>query len=265
MKLKKLLSAGLVFSMIISTHAFALETDVDLDIDSTSFEVKRSSLFINGDSGELSDSALSDEDIFKMIETLDSARARNNIDSHILGKLKAVSEASKSMLTKKNQVLGVKLFTQDTSYYCGPATVKQTLHYINGSSPSQSTIASGIGTTTAGSALQPMVNYINSRINSRYVIVSKPSKNRILQMVEYGVDNYMPVICRLKFSRGGSWKYTTGGHFLNAHGYNSYGDEIVLTDPYIQWIDSSAGGSYWVSLTELHTATQSHFAQEMAF
>lgn len=51
--------------------------------------------------------------------------------------------------------------TQENGYYCGPATVQQTLKRINGSAPSQSTIASGIGTTTAGSNLASMVSYIN--------------------------------------------------------------------------------------------------------
>ncbi len=49
------------------------------------------------------------------------------------------------------------------------------------------------------------------------------------------------------------------------NGYNSNEDEILLTDPNIKNVKPSAGGSYWVTLTELYNATNDHFAQEMAY
>lgn len=110
-----------------------------------------------------------------------------------------------------------------------------------------------------------MVKYVNQKIDGNYVIVSDPSKSAVLRMVEYGVDNKKPTMCRLKFSKGGNWRYSTPGHFLNANGYSDDGNEIAITDPYIKWVDSSAGGSYWVTLDELYQATDDHFADEMAY
>lgn len=111
-----------------------------------------------------------------------------------------------------------------------------------------------------------MVNYINDhKSGERYVIIDNPTKSRILGMVEYGVDYGQPVIGRLKFSKGGSWDYSTNGHFLNANGYTTDGEEIVLTDPNIKRVNPSAGGNYWVTLDELYQATDDHFADEMAY
>ena len=173
-------------------------------------------------------------------------------------------------LTQAKRTLNVPVCKQETGYYCGPATVKQTLTCINNTAPSQSAIASAIGTTTAGSDLASMVSYINKKIptdeeKEEYVIVKKPSKSYIQSMVNNGVTWKHPVICRLKFSKGGSWKYSTDGHFMNANGYDNYGNKIYVTDPNIQRVDKNASGSYYVSIDELYNATVNHFAQQMAY
>ncbi|WP_312044741.1 C39 family peptidase [Anaerotignum sp.] len=188
-------------------------------------------------------------------------------DNSLIDKLSVLSQSKVARSASSGGALGVKVFTQENGHFCGPATVKQTLHYINGYSSSQDSIARAIGTTDDGSDLEPMVDYINDHkdYGSTYVIISQPSKSKILRMVEYAVDHGTPVVCRLKFKKTGSWEYKTNGHFLNANGYNSYGDEILLTDPYIKRVKPSAGGSYWVSLSDLYRATNDHFAQEMAY
>ncbi len=54
-------------------------------------------------------------------------------------------------------MISVTNYTQETSYYCGPAAVRQTLSFhksknnISTALPSQKTLASAIGTTTSGS------------------------------------------------------------------------------------------------------------------
>lgn len=81
-----------------------------------------------------------------------------------------------------NYFITVSNYTQETSYYCGPASVRQSLsfHKSNGnistSLPSQSTLASKIGTTTSGSASSSMATALNAykstfKIPQSYVAV----------------------------------------------------------------------------------------------
>jgi hypothetical protein len=75
----------------------------------------------------------------------------------------------------------VSLFMQETSYWCGPATVRQSLSYHKSASgsgvslPSQSTLANEIGTTTSGSVTTAMVRTLNSysgKFGSIYYVAS---------------------------------------------------------------------------------------------
>lgn len=56
-------------------------------------------------------------------------------------------------------------FKQQNGYYCGPATVKQVLHYINNVSSTQDTYASELGTTSAGTDMTGIPGVLNSHIS----------------------------------------------------------------------------------------------------
>lgn len=229
------------------------------------------SSFVNGDSGEkslktidldnldteiqavLNDNTLSEQEKNAKVEKLNIYR----ID-------KAISRST----SKSSAKLNVWVATQQNDYYCGPATVQQTLTYTNGSSASQDTIASAIGTTKAGSALSNMVSYVNDHINDGshvgYDIISDPNVAQIQSTIEYACNIGHPIMCRLKFSKGGDWAYSTNGHFMNANGYKDYGEYIYVTDPNIKRVNSSASGSYYVHVNSIYHGTHDHFAQEMA-
>lgn len=160
----------------------------------------------------------------------------------------------------------VPYFKQAYDYYCGPATVKQTIHFIKGSSGTQDAIATSIGTTKAGSDLAPMVKYLNNNqtVNT-YVVVNSPSEDLIKGIPEYAVRKGSPAIGRLKIAKGGNWAYSSAGHFMNMSGYTNYGAKIRVTDPYIGWINASSTGSYYVTSNEFYTATKNHFANQIAY
>lgn len=264
---KRFLTGTLTVVMIASMGTMVFANDLKAN-DSKS-KIDTSALSVSGDAGHVSKSALSESDIQAILNgKSNKLSSRSSIqDNSLIDKLSVLSQSKVARSASSGGALGVKVFTQENDHFCGPATVKQTLHYINGYSSSQDTIARAIGTNDRGSNLEPMVDYINDHkdYGSTYVIISRPSKSKILRMVEYAVEHKTPVVCRLRFERTGSWKYETRGHFLNANGYNSYGDEILLTDPNIKNVRPSAGGSYWVTLQELYDATNDHFAQEMAY
>lgn len=175
---------------------------------------------------------------------------------------------SVSTLTTNNPsgTISVPYFKQETNYWCGPATTKQSIHFINASSSSQATIAQAIGTTTAGSDLLSQVNYLNkNQSRNAYMIVNSPSEALIKSIAEYAVRKPAPAIGRLKIAKGGNWAYSSAGHFLNVSGYSSYGSSIRVTDPYIGWITPSSTGSYFVTSAEFHTATKNHFANQISY
>lgn len=176
-------------------------------------------------------------------------------------------------------LINVPLCTQETRYYCGPATVQQTMKFNMGSAftATQSEIAYDIGTTSAGSDLEPMLDYIfeNTTHGFRgYLIAYMPSIDDMQYMIASTTYFYHGTpIARIVFDRGGSWPYSSGGHFLNVSGYDygnmsnaeSPSNEVRLTDPFIQWIDPTSNGTYWVELNELHTATIDSNSKEFAY
>ena len=186
----------------------------------------------------------------------DLARNLNKLDSLV----------TINATTNPSGTIAVPYYKQENSYYCGPATTRQTVSFIKGSASSQSVIASAIGTTTAGSDLTPMKNYLNS-VQSRnaYVITTSPSESYIQFIAEYGVTESAPPMARLKIVKGGNWLYPSAGHFMNVSGYKSYGSSIRVTDPYIGWVVAGHVGSYYVTSAELYTATATHFAHQMSY
>lgn len=155
---------------------------------------------------------------------------------------------------------------QTESYYWGPIPVKQTLQCINGSSSTQSYYAEKIGTTTAGSDLAPMVNYINTQIgNKRYIIMENPNVAAWQNYVNYAVANRMPNICRLRFTANGWWEYSTKVHYLNTGGWTDYGAYIYLTDPNIKNVIPGHSGRYYTHVNELYFATQNHPRKQIAY
>ena len=179
---------------------------------------------------------------------------------------KANSMVTINATTNPSGTIAVPYYKQANGYYCGPATTRQTVSFIKGSASSQSVIAAAIGTTTAGSDLTPMKNYVNS-VQSRnaYVITTSPTESYIQFIAEYGVSESAPPMARLRFSAGTYWKYPTSGHFMSISGYKSYGESIRVTDPYIGWVDESAPTSYYVSSYTLYKATADHPAHQMSY
>ena len=162
--------------------------------------------------------------------------------------------------------IAVPYFKQDNSYYCGPATTKQTVHFIKRTSSSQATIATAIGTTTAGSNLTDMMTYINNNQTRRdYIIVTNPSEDLIQSIVEYSVRNLAPTVCRLKIATGGNWLYSSSGHYMNLSAFTNYGANIQVCDPYLGWVTSTSTGKYYVTSNEIYTATANHFAHQIMY
>lgn len=164
--------------------------------------------------------------------------------------------------TNYYKTLSVPVFQQETEYYCAPATVKQVLHYINGSSSSQGTYASLLGTTSSGTDMTVIPNLLNSKQSeNQYIYSSVSNEGRWLDQIEASLNNYTPAIIDID-TRLVSWPYKTSGHFVNISGLdaldiNSNGDtngDIRITDPYVKGL-----GNKWYDIQTVFEANTDHW------
>lgn len=157
-------------------------------------------------------------------------------------------------------ILAVPYCKQETNYYCGPATAKQTISAFNGSAESQDEIWKQIKASSENSTEgDKLRTYLNSQQNTTtYGLVYPASASAMSNDIYYDLNKKIPVVLWVKLTKGGNWLYSTsGGHFLNASGINTGGSLIEVTDPYIGWVDAKTypSGKYWVTSSEAYSAT----------
>ena len=140
----------------------------------------------------------------------------------------------------------VPCYKQKTRYWCGPATVKQTLQYLKGSSPSQTALAKALG-TTSGTSIYAIRKYLNNNQNKNTYVQMTPSSNNAMQnAMMMAVKTYKaPPILLVRITNknfGGKAEYTSDGHYLNVSGvyhvyatpFSGYTVNYRLVDPYKQ-------------------------------
>ncbi|MGG3874107.1 C39 family peptidase [Brevibacillus laterosporus] len=165
---------------------------------------------------------------------------------------------------KVRDTIGIKGFEQETSYWCGPATVKQVLHYINGSSKSQKSYAKELGTTTDGTDFSLIDDVLNdNQSKNKYVYTTHDSdqKYKFLDKIEYGIEHDYPVILDLSIKPEYMplYKKAVKGHILNASGYDWRDWELRLTDPFDQGGRGVTLGNTWHPADGVWKANQNHF------
>ena len=157
------------------------------------------------------------------------------------------------------KTLNVTAFLQDNGHYCGPATVKQTLHYINGNSSSQSTYATALGTTTAGTDMTVIPCVLNNNQSSHdYVYSSFSNISTWITYLRSALSANVPAIADIN-TIGSVWPYETTGHFVNLSGLNYDSEDgpglntVLVTDPY-----QPGFGNHWYSMTTVYNVNANH-------
>lgn len=177
--------------------------------------------------------------------------------------------------------LTVLPFAQSEYYYCAPATVKQTIHYINGSSDTQANYATKLKTTTSGTDMTLIPNVLNNLQNKHYYIYSSfSSLSTWISYAKSSLDVGVPAIIDINSKGVVGWPYNTIGHFLNVSGMYIDGnvllsnskpmqednniDNIIslsssnvigkVTDPY-----QAGYGNRWYDLNLIYNVNRNHF------
>lgn len=134
-----------------------------------------------------------------------------------------------SMTATKLSIPGTfTMYQQETDTYCIPACVKSLLMYVNGSSPTQSSINSSIN-----QSFTSIPNYVNSRqSNCQYLLVTSPTQSNLKTCVYMDITNdEVPTFLRLSGTSSSSWYYTTSGHCVLSNAIYSDKSVIQIADP----------------------------------
>ncbi len=170
---------------------------------------------------------------------------------------------------KKLSVTAVK---QETSYYCSAATTYMVLSFINGSSPSQSTIASRYGCTPQqGPSTDAITSYINNRISTnKYTYVQIPKSgdytSSLRNYAMFSLDRSRPIICQLKTKSLIGYDSTKNySHYVVLYGArNGYSstdsiDKVSYIDPYDTMTNNQYSlGAHEVDMQKLASAIVEH-------
>ena len=165
-----------------------------------------------------------------------------------------------------NCTMAVPFYKQETRYFCGPATARQTIAYIKGSALSQSTLASIMGTTssngTDGSRVVSCINAYQTRY--LYQRLYPTSESSMITVAGKAINTWAaPPILHVKMDAG--WPYTSKGHYMNISGIKKSGSRVMfeVTDPYYTWVYPSAvSGKYPIFSTIAYNSTRAHPAGE---
>ena len=160
------------------------------------------------------------------------------------------------------RTLAVPCFQQENDYYCGPATVKQVVHYLNGSSQSQSYYANKIGTTTAGSEMPRICNFVKTETGKNYEYMDIQNYANWAGKIQANTAAGIPVILDIKANAGSGWPYTISrGHYINTSGFDSRrggGVKVRVTDPC-----ASGLGNRWYDGQVVFSVNNNHFRHAM--
>ncbi len=180
-------------------------------------------------------------------------------DAHILNqKFKEMEKRDFSILYDPDApfiTLNVPVYQQETSYWCGPATVKQVVQFIKGSSESQSNYAKLLGTTTSGTDMTVIAEKLRTLTGKNYVYYSFTQKADWTDKLLWGLNNNMPAVLDIDTRNVSAFPYRSSGHFVNVSGMDlRHSDRVRITDPYGPGL-----GNRWYERTDLYNANRAHW------
>ena len=150
--------------------------------------------------------------------------------------------------------LSMAWFKQKNGHYCGPATVKQVLHYLNGVSLTQDDYAIALGTTTAGTDMTRIPAVLNANLNGiEYKYADIGNAATWLTMVRTGLYNNKPAILDINTNENDDFTYSSSGHFVNISGYDGVKAEVRITDP------NDMRQHVWYTVSSLYSANNAHW------
>lgn len=118
-----------------------------------------------------------------------------------------------------NYTIPIPIYQQATNYYCGPASVKMVVQFINGSSDTQNVIAGDLNTNSSGTYVYMITKYLNDKTSKNYNHQIFYSPSSWFNAARAGVMSNKPMIANVKSANSpGVLPYTTSGHYMPVSG-----------------------------------------------
>lgn len=139
------------------------------------------------------------------------------------------------------------IFQQQNDWFCVPASVRSVLYYINGSAPSQSSIASSIGTVDyVGTNALNATSYLNQQQSANWYA----SRSSVTQSIMYSSLRVSIITAKVPAligatspSSGGFLPYSTSGHCVVANAKKNDNTYVQCADP-LGGRSNGSGGTY---------------------
>ncbi|MCI9456372.1 MAG: hypothetical protein HFE44_05250 [Oscillospiraceae bacterium] len=162
--------------------------------------------------------------------------------------------------------LSVTHCEQEKGTWCGPATLRQTLLYINGTARDQSYLAGKLETdkTIKGTTDTMMLKQVNALQNEHaYYELDIPDKDTYLTTVYASLSSDKPVIDIVDTSAAREIFSYDALHFLSISGISTKNDEVFIVDPAVEDIrvDGHSRAKRWVEAEGMFNATFAHDCQ----
>lgn len=151
--------------------------------------------------------------------------------------------------------------------YCGPASMKQAIHAIRGTSSSQEYYGTLVCTnTSAGTDQRYIAGAMNSELgisNYTYVWTNSLTNSQFYNIVKRSIDLGYPPIMHIRMEEMPAYNYSnSGGHFVTISGHTITGifdDDyspinVYYVDPNRAYNNGSAFGEKMVSLPIIKNA-----------
>ena len=159
----------------------------------------------------------------------------------------AASHAWAALLPNRNDAPYAYLYTryspQQRSYWCGPAAVQTALTYY-GATPTQSTIAGRLGTTSLGTAMSKVDDVLRYYTGLWYTYHSVTSVGDFNGHVEWAIgQKRRPMIVDVRIQAPwGPYRYDHAGHIICVDGFNWTPCTIRVNDSFDEHVWQSGGG-----------------------
>ncbi len=172
--------------------------------------------------------------------------------------------------------LNVPNFQQANQSYCGPANVKQVLHYINGTSLPQSTYASDMTNSSGQFAYVYQVrntlnNYLSSGDTYQYIPKSELTQAQFYNLINLSINNDRPLILHANTASLYMYNGHTTGHYITISGHtitgivnNNYSpiNIFYVNTDYLNYGNGNVQGEFMETFTNMYNALNPLNGQE---
>lgn len=200
------------------------------------------------------------------IERIVKKYAERNKQKEYMLKLYTLENEAASI--NKYKILSVPVFEQINDYYCGPATMKQVVHYIRGSSQTQQYYAIKLGTTLNGTSMTNIPSVLNSEALTPnwYVYYTFNSFGDWSAKIDSSIYYAYPAILDINTENVSAFPYNAEGHYVNVSGYDVYENistqryNIRITDPWGPGL-----GNRWYTAADIYQANNNHWRKAIVW